>query len=49
MRGVLAARTVTLFTTNVPLGDFLCLDVVVNRMAAVAKRAGWTLEVVGRI
>src|SRR5579864_6030676 len=37
---MLASRTVTLFASYVPFGDSLSLDVVVDRVAAVAQGAG---------
>ena len=36
MRNVLAARTVAAFAADVPLGHLLGVDVVVDRVAAVA-------------
>src|ERR1700687_4475601 len=51
-RGVsdmLASRPVAAFAADVPLGDLLCVDVVVHRVAAIA---GWPcrpLHVVRRI
>ena len=46
---VLAARAVAALAADVPFGDRLRLDVVVDRMAAVAERTGRPLHVVGRI
>src|ERR1700732_3664937 len=37
---MLTSRTVTLFASYVPFGDRLSLDVVVDRVAGVAQRAG---------
>ena len=49
LRDVLAAGPVAPLAADVPLGDGLRLDVVVDRVAAVAERAGRPLHVVGRI
>src|ERR1700693_3113520 len=49
MRDVLAARAVAALAAYVPLRHFFRVNVVVDRMAAVACRAGWPLHVVGRI
>ena len=46
---VIAARSMAFLAANVPLRDGFGLDVVVDRMAAVAERAGGTLHVVGGI
>src|SRR5579859_4834796 len=46
---MLASRPVASFAADVPLGDLLCMDVVVHRVAAIA---GWScrpLHVVRRI
>ena len=51
-RGLLdvrTARTMTLFTAHVPLRHLLGLNVVINRMTAVASRPGRPLHIVGRI
>src|ERR1700681_3596603 len=48
-RNMLAARPVAALTTDIPFRDSLGLDVVVNRMAAVASRTGGPLHVIGRI
>src|SRR5690242_8225848 len=48
-RRVLAARTVTSLTTHVPLCDLLRMDVVTNRMAAVAQGTSGSMHVVTRI
>src|ERR1700761_1759667 len=40
VRDVKTAGAVTFFTADVPLGDLMCGDVVVDGVAAVAKRAG---------
>src|ERR1700683_4360548 len=49
MGNVFAAWTVAAFATDVPLGDLFGVDVVTDRVAAVAGRSGWTLHVVGWI
>ena len=51
MRAAAHARrgSVALLTTHVPFRHRLGLDVVVHRMAAVAKRTRGALHVVGRI
>ena len=46
---MLAARTVAPLAADVPFGDRFGRDVVVHRMAAVAKRPGRPLEIVRRI
>jgi hypothetical protein len=46
---VIDTRTVAALAADVPLGHGLGLDVVVDRMAAVAQRAGRPLHVVWRI
>src|SRR6202050_2379471 len=40
-----AARSVAGFAADVPFGYALCLDVVVDRMAAVAERPGRPLHI----
>ena len=47
MRDVITTRTVTAFATYVPLRRGFCERVVVHRMTAVTKRAGWALHVAG--
>src|SRR5262245_25504048 len=46
---VIAARAVAPLAADVPFGDGLLLDVVVDRVAAVAERTGRPLQVVGGI
>ena len=46
---VLAPWPMAAFATHVPFGDRLGMDVVVDRVATIAKRAGRALEVVGRV
>src|SRR6185437_3432904 len=45
VRDVKAAGSVALFTADVPLGDLMGVDVVVDGVAAVAERAGGALHV----
>ena len=45
MRDVQAAGAVALFAADVPLGDLVGVDVVVDGVAAVAERAGGALHV----
>jgi len=47
--GVLAAGAVAPFAADIPFGDLVGADVVVDGVAAVAKRARGTLAVVVRI
>src|SRR5260370_30386459 len=49
MLHVLASRTVAAFAADVPLRDLLGVDVVVDRVAAIAGGTGGPLEIVGRI
>src|SRR5579864_6554593 len=49
MRDVLTARPVTALAADIPFGDLLGVNVVVHRMAAIARRAGGALHVVRRI
>ena len=44
---VIAAGAVTALAADVPFGDGLLTDVVVDRVAAVAQRTGGPLHVVG--
>src|SRR5438105_868905 len=46
---VIAAWSMALFAADVPFRHRLGLDVVVNRMAAIAKRSSRPLHVVGGI
>ena len=48
-RDVLAAGAVAALAADVPLRDAVVADVEIDRMAAVAERAGRPLHVVGRI
>jgi hypothetical protein len=43
---VSATRSVTSFAADIPLCDAFCLDVVIDRVAAVAQGAGRTLHIV---
>jgi len=45
MRDMCAARAMTFFTADIPLCYLLGVDVIVHGMAAVARRAGGTIEV----
>ena len=49
MRYVLASGAVAAFAAHVPFRDLLGVDVVADRMAAIAGGAGGPLHVVGRI
>src|ERR1043166_2173360 len=49
MGGVIAAGAVASFTTDVPFGDSLRLNVVVHRMTAVAGRPHRAFHVIRRI
>src|SRR6266851_6973306 len=49
MRDVITTRTVTAFAPYVLLRRGLRVRVVVHRMAAITKRAGWALHAVCRI
>src|SRR5271168_4387918 len=49
MLDVFAARPVAALAAHVPLRYLFRVDVVVDRMAAVARGAGWALLVVWRI
>src|SRR6202161_2972412 len=49
MLHVLAARAVAFLAANVPLRDFLGVDVVIDRVAPIAERPGWPLHVVRRV
>jgi hypothetical protein len=40
---------VTFFAGNVPFGDLLGFEIVIQRMAAIAERARGALEIAGRI
>ncbi len=44
-----AAGAMATLAAYVPLGHGFCFQVVVNRMTAVAERAGRPLEVIGRV
>src|SRR3984893_2091152 len=46
IRGMLAARTVAAFAADIPLGNLFCVDVVVDRVAAVAGGAGGALKII---
>src|SRR3954447_9812971 len=46
---VLAAWAVTLFAADIPFARLLGVDVVVHRMAAIAKRARGALKIIPRI
>src|SRR5579859_2858148 len=46
---VLAARSVAALATDVPLRDFLRVDVVIHRVATIAQWSGGALHVVGRV
>ena len=49
VRYMIASGAVALFATDIPFGHGLVLNVVVDRMAAVAERTGGPLHVVRRI
>src|ERR1700730_3572311 len=46
IRGMLAARTVAAFADDIPLGNLFCVDVVVDRVAAVAGGDGGALKII---
>src|ERR1700733_2237754 len=46
---MLAARSVALFASNVPLRHLLGMDVVIDRVASIAGRPRGPLHIVGRI
>ena len=46
---MLTAGTVASLTADIPRCDLLSVDVVANRMATVARRPSWSLQIVGRI
>ena len=46
---VIAAGAVAFLAANVPLGDFLGVDIVIDRVASIAERPGWPLHVVGGV
>ncbi len=45
MRDVQAAGTVAFFAAHIPLGNLVGIDVVVDGVAAIAKRAGGAVHV----
>ena len=49
IRGMFAARSVAALATYIPFGDLLGVDVVPDRMAAVAQRASRAVHIVQRI
>src|SRR5690349_9785417 len=49
MPNMQASRPVASLTAHIPFGYCFHLDVVIHRMAAIAERARWALEVVWRI
>src|ERR1700723_2602042 len=49
MRGMFAARAVTLLAAPIPFSDFFCLDVVIDGVASIARWSSGPLHVVGRI
>src|ERR1700687_1253961 len=46
---MLASRAVAPFTTNVPLSHLFGVDVIVYRVAAIARGTCWPLHIVRRI
>src|ERR1700733_172185 len=49
IRYVFAARTVTAFASDIPFGGLLAVNVVIDRVAAIARRTRRTLQIVGRV
>src|SRR5580704_16009060 len=49
MRDMLAAWPMTNLASNIPLDDFLRVNIVSNRVAAIARWSRWSLEVIRRI
>jgi len=46
---VIAAGAVAFLAANVPLRDFLGVDIVIDRVAPIAERPGWPLHVVAGV